>query len=270
MKTLYISDLDKTLLRSNERVSEYTANIISRFVKNGGYFSYATARNINSANVVTAGIDMKFPAICSDGVFVIDTATEKLYGTNYFSSEEVTVVREFLGFRKVSPIVFAYIDGKIRFSFIKEFITPETKFFLDKRIGDLRRREVSNIKELYFGDIYRFIWTPFSADKIYEEENFFKHFCRRDYEPQANLCDILPIKATKANAALQLKKMLGCDKIVVFGDNENDLSLFAVADEKYAVSNAIPKIKELATAVIDSNENDGVAKWIEKNIFESN
>ena len=41
MKTLFLSDLDGTLIRSNEQISEYTANIINRFVKAGGCFSYA-------------------------------------------------------------------------------------------------------------------------------------------------------------------------------------------------------------------------------------
>ncbi len=45
MKTLYLSDLDGTLLRPDERVSPYTADVINRFVCSGGNFSYATARS---------------------------------------------------------------------------------------------------------------------------------------------------------------------------------------------------------------------------------
>ncbi|MDR2568667.1 MAG: HAD hydrolase family protein [Oscillospiraceae bacterium] len=46
---------------------------------------------------------------------------------------------------------------------------------------------------------------------------------------------------------------------------QNRLSLFSVANEKYAMSNAVLELKKIATDVIDSNDNDGVAKWIEKN-----
>jgi len=74
----------------------------------------------------------------------------------------------------------------------------------------------------------------------------------------------MPKKATKANAAIQIKNMLKCDKLVVFGDGLNDISLFSVADESYAMQNAVPELKKIATAVIESNDNDGVAKWIEK------
>ena len=72
-------------------------------------------------------------------------------------------------------------------------------------------------------------------------------------------------KATKANAALQLKNILGCGRLVVFGDNRNDLSMFSVADECYAAANAVPELKEITTAVIGANDNDGVAKWILEN-----
>ena len=81
------------------------------------------------------------------------------------------------------------------------------------------------------------------------------------------MCELLPAQATKANAALQLKEMLGCGHLVVFGDGRNDLSLFSVADECYAMNNAVPELKEIATGVIGSNNEDGVAKWLEANML---
>ena len=56
--------------------------------------------------------------------------------------------------------------------------------------------------------------------------------------------------------------MLGCQRVVCFGDGVNDIPMFKDADEAYAVSNACDELKAYATAVIDSNENDGVAKWL--------
>lgn len=266
MKTLYLCDLDGTLLRSNERVSEYTANIIERFVQDGGCFSYATARSIASASMVTAEININLPVICSDGTFIVKTATNEICQSNCFTTEEVGIVCDFLNTRGTHPIVYACIDGKERFSFVERFVTPAVRHFLDRRSGDPRRREVETIDELFSGDIFRLIWTPSSIDSILEEEGRFNFFSRRDYHTQDRLCDIAPIKATKANAALQLKTMLCCDRLIVFGDGLNDLPLFSVADEKYAMLNAVPELLEVATAVIDSNDNDGVAKWIEKTV----
>ena len=58
MKTLYLSDLDGTLLRSNERLSDYTIKTINQFVEKGGLFSYATARSLVTASTVTKGLNI--------------------------------------------------------------------------------------------------------------------------------------------------------------------------------------------------------------------
>ena len=75
----------------------------------------------------------------------------------------------------------------------------------------------------------------------------------------------MPKAATKAHAARQLAKLLGCDRIVAFGDAVNDLPLFEAADECYAVSNAAAELKARATGVIGCNDDDGVAHWLEEN-----
>ena len=55
MKTLYVSDLDGTLLNSDTKLSDKTKKIINQLVKNGMNFTFATARSITSAYVVTSG-----------------------------------------------------------------------------------------------------------------------------------------------------------------------------------------------------------------------
>ena len=64
---------------------------------------------------------------------------------------------------------------------------------------------------------------------------------------------------------MQLKRLLNCDRVVCFGDGINDLQMFKISNECYAVENAIAELKSVATGVIESNQNDGVAKWLELN-----
>lgn len=52
---------------------------------------------------------------------------------------------------------------------------------------------------------------------------------------------------------------------MVFGDGKNDIDMFELADESYAVQNAHEDLKRIATSVISSNDEDGVAKWLDKN-----
>ena len=78
-------------------------------------------------------------------------------------------------------------------------------------------------------------------------------------------CEIMPKKATKGNAILILKKELECDRIIAFGDSVNDIPMFKISDESYAVENAVDELKEHASGIIMSNEKEGVAHWLEEN-----
>ena len=72
----------------------------------------------------------------------------------------------------------------------------------------------------------------------------------------------MPAKASKARAIRKLKEMWDCDRVISFGDAVNDLPMFEVSDECYAVENAVEELKKAATGIIGSNEDDGVARWL--------
>ncbi|MBR2263264.1 MAG: HAD hydrolase family protein, partial [Firmicutes bacterium] len=72
--------------------------------------------------------------------------------------------------------------------------------------------------------------------------------------------------ASKAAAVQWLKEYGGFDELVVFGDNMNDLSMFAAADRAYAVANAVPAVKEKADRVIGANVDCGVPAFIEEEL----
>ena len=62
-----------------------------------------------------------------------------------------------------------------------------------------------------------------------------------------------------------LKEIISCDKVICFGDAINDISMFAIADEAYAVADANLQLKQISTGIIGSNNDDGVALWLLEN-----
>jgi hydroxymethylpyrimidine pyrophosphatase-like HAD family hydrolase len=74
--------------------------------------------------------------------------------------------------------------------------------------------------------------------------------------------DIHHSNASKGNAVTVLREQLGITRTLCFGDGDNDLSMFAIADESYAPENAAAEIQAAATAVIGHNDSDGVAKFL--------
>ena len=59
-----------------------------------------------------------------------------------------------------------------------------------------------------------------------------------------------------------MKELLGVERVICFGDNDNDISMFEVADESYAPANATEAIKSAATAVIGHHDEEGIAHFL--------
>lgn len=57
------------------------------------------------------------------------------------------------------------------------------------------------------------------------------------------------------------------NEIVSFGDDINDMEMLQTCGTGVAVSNAVADVKAVADCVTLSNDEDGVADWIEKNIL---
>lgn len=264
MKTLYVSDLDGTLLTPECRISPFTANTINSLVKSGMLFSFATARSRNTALKVTKGIDCRLPMIAYNGVFTADYKSGEILLSSFFGGREKEILPALLD-AGISPIVYSYDGKKERFTYLPETLSEGAAEFVATRKDDSRKTPAADESELWRGDIFYFTCID-SAEKLrplYEKfKEKYRCLYQRDIYTGRQWLEIMPKGATKANAALKLKEALGCDKLVAFGDSENDIDLFAQADECYAVSNAVQQLKDMATAVIGSNSGDAVARFL--------
>jgi len=83
-KILYVSDLDGTLLRGDEKTSAYTNSTINSLAETGMCFSYATARSFVTAAKVSKGLNAKFPVIVYNGAFIVDNETGEIIISNFF------------------------------------------------------------------------------------------------------------------------------------------------------------------------------------------
>lgn len=269
MKTLYVSDLDGTLLHSDQRTSDFTNRVIGELVEQGMLFSYATARSYVSSHRVTAGLTARIPVILYNGTSILDSVTGEMLLHNFFPQAEVRdVIRDLLA-GGVKPIVYAYVDGAAKFSYLVEEINPAVRDFVATRPNDPRDRPVHSVSELLTGEIF-YITCIDEREKLipfYEKyEETYHCVSQRDIYSGEWWLELMPRAATKANAIRQLAQRLACDHIVVFGDGVNDMDMFRMADEAYAVENAVPELKALADGIIGSNDADGVARWLYRRI----
>ena len=264
MKTLYVTDLDGTLLGSDERTSDFTNRTINDLAARGMLFSYATARSYVTSTKVTRDLDAHIPLIVYNGALVIDHGTGEIMLSNFFDPEIRDVLCElFAG--GIYPIVYSFIGGIEKYSYIPDRCTWGMQDYIDSRKGDKRENPVAGSGDLLHGEIFYIscIDEPEKLAPFYEKyKDRYHTVYQRDIYSGAYWLEIMPLAASKSHAIAQLKAHLGCDRLVVFGDGKNDIDMFQMADESYAVSNAAPELKAIATGVIGSNDEDSVAKWL--------
>lgn len=271
-KTLYVTDLDGTLLTSGQYVSEKSCEIINSLTEQGLIFSYATARSLITAKKVTTGLTLKSPVIVNNGVFIVDSESGEKLVKNTFSAEQAEDIFSTLSDFGISPLVYSIIDGTEKFSYIPQKLTRGMTDFLNSRQGDPRHRPLpwrplTGENDMLDGEPF-YITCIDDAGSMSEAYGELKkrYYCvySRDIYSGDQWVEILPKNATKANAVLQLKDYCGCDRLVVFGDGINDIPMFKAADECYAVENAAPELKEIADGIIGDNNCDSVAEFILK------
>lgn len=266
--TLFLTDLDGTLLRADKSLSEYTVNTLNRLIGEGALFSYATARSFASAAPLVERIRLTCPAVLFNGVFVVDPKTGKRLAENVYSRECMELAREFFTRENIAPLTYSFIDGKERVSYLKsQFSAVES--YVNSHRGDKRLREADSFEELFAGEIFYFtVLNPSKTelmDSVFTEENGFAKNIQRDTYDNYIWYEIYDKTASKANAAKQVREMVNADELICFGDNLNDISMLQAADVGVAVENAVEELKRHADLVVESNENDGVAKFIERN-----
>lgn len=268
MNTAYISDLDGTLLRSDETLSPFTIDTLQDLAAKGALFSYATARSLVTAKKVTRGLDAHFPVIVYNGAFIMDYATEEILYANYFDAEIIQTLEQLFQCG-VYPIVYSFVDGVEKFSFLPEKCTPGMRKFLQSRKGDRRMNPVKDLADLKSGNLFYItcIDTPEKLEPLYQlYKDTYHAVYQRDIYTGEQWLELMPQSASKASGIQKLKELYGIEKIVSFGDGKNDIDMFEQSDEAYAVENADEELKAVATGIIESNENDGVAKWLRANV----
>ena len=268
--TLYVSDLDGTLLNDAGKLSPRTVDMLNSFMDSGTLFSYCTARGLSTAGKITGKLRLNAPVSLMNGVFIYDPLTKEFAVKNFFGEQRSALIERAVTENGETPMIFSMTDGRERMSFIQD--AENLKAFLARRKGDSRRRPLCGYEGMFDGEMfYAAFINPKNKpalDKVFTPENgFLTAYYTDTYPPHDRWYEVFSAEAGKANSVLRLKELTGADEVVVFGDNANDIPMFEAADRCYAVGNAIPELKERADGVIGTNERWGVPEFMQTEIF---
>lgn len=268
-KTLYVSDLDGTLMHKDLKISDFSVKTINALVEKGVAFTYATARSISSAGTITKDLKLKLPVITRNGAVLADNNTGKIIEKALFTEKEVEMLKDMLPELPKTGFVSCYFGDDMKKVFAGSLHTAELQGYLDYYKDDPSVVTVSDLSEMFMGNpgYVTIIGDKDEIEPLFirtREYNGWECLFQKDIYRDEYWLEIAPRNSTKAKSILKLKEDYGFDKLVVFGDSVNDIPMFKIADEAYAVSNAVDELKALATDIIGNNEEDAVAVYLSK------
>lgn len=272
--TIYITDLDGTLLGPDAAVSKRSQLILKRLIENGVLFSVATARSSLSTLRVLEGIPLRHPIICRNGVNIHDPRSPQTPFVVRIPDELSHKLISLGVERGFYPLVYRFDGGSDRVLYVSGTESEGVKGYLDSRKGyDNRFFPVKSASELLIsgidyicfieqvkGDIESSSFSSFMREAACEDVS--TSFYEDVYTSGEYWLEFYSSDASKRSGALYLKEHTHADRLITFGDNTNDIPMLTAADESCAVSNATEAVLGLADHIIGSSAQDSVPRFI--------
>lgn len=260
-----VTDLDGTLLDSRGQLDPVNVAALKRLMDNGIHVVVATGRTHLMMREIIDAIGVRLPVIACNGAMIRDMRTGDMDFCRTIAPEKVRVVLEFCRKREWHVMFYTmetifYNAGNTRierFERYNEAAEAHLRIPLHPDEEWLSQTEpVPVVKMLIHDD------DPTVGEAV-------EAACNEDGALQIvssskGLFDIMSAGSTKGAALARMAGMHGWDpaRIIVFGDNHNDLSMFEAAGLSVAVGNAEPEVLDAADRVTRSNDEHGVAYMI--------
>ncbi len=234
------------------------------------YFTVATARTIASVHKIIEDININAPVILMNGTAVFDLEKNSYVNVEYINKAEKEHLFSALKKYGISGFLYCIDNGNLS-TYYEDAISPVAQKFIKERVKRYNKtfQKITHFSDCSSRNIVYFSVSDKSEklrpayDELRQCEGLHVEFYTDTYNEGYTYMEVCSSNASKYNAVRMLKETCGFDKIIGFGDNMNDLPLFEACDECYAVSSASDTVKSRATGVIGSNNDDGVAKFIE-------
>lgn len=257
MIKLILTDLDETLLHTDKTISTYTEEVLKQCQKKGILIGFCTSRGKPNINEYITQVNPDI-IICNGGACIY-YKDELLHSATFtFDQTKKIIQTAYKLCGEDCEITLDTID-KIYWNKLHDKSTQYSDFAIYDTFKDFEK------------------FTECAMKICVQTEN--KEIAKQIAESIAS-CDYLPFSdipwykfssatATKEHSIKILSEKLNIkiEEIVAFGDDFNDIGMLKLCGTGVAMQNAIPQVKEIADVITKTNNDDGVAKYIEENIL---
>jgi len=272
-------DLDGTLLNNAGMISKRTVDVLNDASSKGMMLVCCTGRTYESAKSAIAPLHLeeKRSYFCGmNGQEIISFHDCQSYSKDPLNCYEVTNLVKYIKNKNVLAVLqkdnrMSIVHDK-RKKWISALYERICNYFWFYRQNDTYQQIESVSLDCFVKESYAkvcYTGLPWSLKKLREQIQY-------DYPEQYTCVMVAPFwmecqdKEISKGAALQLiaeKEQIKLEEIIAFGDGENDISMLKIAGKGIAVRNAMRNVKKQANEICDTNQKDGVAKYLEKLFF---
>ncbi|MGH3279419.1 MAG: HAD hydrolase family protein [Trebonia sp.] len=255
---LVATDLDGTIIRADGTISARTVTAFARVEAAGARFVLVTGRPPRVMRPIAEAFEHRGTAICANGALTYDLRTETVEALHLISPQVLAAAAAAL--RAAVPgvgIAVEYPDGHAADPAYQALNWDANSSL--PRLGDdaLFGRPASKLLGRHFGyscdDLLALVLPALDGLVSVTHSN------------AKGLIEAAALGVTKATVVEELAARygIGRESVLAFGDMPNDLPLLTWAGTSCAVANAHPDVLAAATHVVASNDDDGVAAYLE-------
>ncbi|KAL6621805.1 HAD-like protein [Neocallimastix californiae] len=273
---LIITDVDGTLQNSKHQVSDNTIKIINEILDNNNDVSFVLATGktrfstIDIRNNLRIMNKPKCPAVHTNGCVIYNDRNEIIHevfldpkiifdNLSFYEKLFIPAGKQYAYFLYCGDICYTQNEylNDVLVSYDEDVkIMEEKELFAKIKSGEIKCNKIC-----LFSD----------EDTINEYKQTIKDFMSKydniEYTQAIPICiEVIPEKVGKGEALKYIMKSLNLkpENVIAFGDSLNDVPMFEVAGYKYAMGNALDELKQIATGVTKTNDEDGEAYVLEQ------
>ncbi|KMK74762.1 Cof-type HAD-IIB family hydrolase [Alkalihalobacillus pseudalcaliphilus] len=258
-------DLDGTLLKDDKTISERNLQAITKAQQAGHKVVISTGRPYRASLQYYQQLNLQTAIVNFNGAFVhhpFDKSFQTMHSPLDLKTAQ-TVIETCEAFQ-VSNIMVEVVDD----FYLRHF----DQLLIDTFVAGNSPVEYGDLKKLLTEDPTCILIHPHDHH-VQDLKQLLKdaHAQVIDQRSWGAPWNVLELVKTGVNKAVGLKKVadyyqIPAERIIAFGDEDNDFEMIEYAGKGIAMHNAIPELKSLANDITLSNEKDGIAVYLEENL----
>ena len=238
-------DLDGTLVCSDDTISKTSVAVLTKAKEEGYWITILTGRHVRALEKVNPYLEVNAPVVCLNGAQIASADGKVIYFQKCMNETSIRQIVEIM--------VHLNIHFMVR-GIEEELYSPE-------RHPDLNFNKAETMKIIIHCD---------DEEKV----DILRKHCEKDKYIQfvqsgKRLYEIGPKDVNKGTGLKKLLELLHIQKeeCLCFGDYDNDIPAFQQAGISVCMSNGGENAKHHAHYICPSNDEDGVAKFVERYVL---